>query len=353
MKNYTPTPTPKKSAGQTVFEYAVVIVVSAFIINLIKKFFEFLYKPFYYWSMSVEERANLHITKAKEKKAKRDKRMQTLKADERDPMVQYRLRYIEHPENYPDQKENEEYLKWYKEWREGKVEDPELRWAPEFYAGHNRVNSEFASYLFMQAVIAQGAIGQAKFLKTIREYYPELTPSFPEIMGDIRELRGIDEEARLHDELRKELVAMGVDEGMVQYVVDVDPSRIREAALCFKKCKEFGYSPATSSMIFKLGINPDSEGARFVKSLSEEALLPERVIIAVFKEEITKEDFVEIIKKLTRSIETFGTMFVFRRDQDGVSMYDDMMDEFLEQARAKKRDAKMETVLEKKAWEEK
>jgi hypothetical protein len=349
MKHYVPAPTPTKSAGQTIFGYIVVIAVSAFIINIIKKFFEALYRPFYYWTLSAEELVNLHIAQAKAKKEKRDERMQALKQDESNPLVQYQLRYIEHPENYVGQVENKEYLEWYQAWRAGKVEDPELRWAPEFYVGSGKVNPEFVAYLELQMKIITN---RSAFLRTVKNYYPELTPKFPEIQRNLEELKGLVEEKHLQEELRKELVAMGVDDGMVKYVENVEPAKIRETALYFKKCKEFGYTETACNVMFQLGIDPGSESAQAIQKASN-AMVPDRALIACGRGEIDADDVLEIAKDLKDVIELMGPYCIFSKDERGVSVYDLRVDEIMDKARARKRRANMEASLDKKAWEDK
>jgi len=354
MKRYTVTPTPKKSVGQVVFDYTVVIVASAFIIAIIKKVFEFLYKPFYYWSLKPEELANLHMIQAIDKKKSRDARSVSFKKNLNDPMVQYRLRYIECPDNFPNQEENKEYLKWYQEWRAGNVEDPELRWAPEFYSVNSEgvispmASSEFVSYLEMQLKVVSN---QSKLLKTISKYYPELTPTIAGLTQNIEEIKNIKEEERLHNELYDKLVACGVSGGMTKYVEDMDPSQLRDAIACFKKCREFGYSDVASSVIFKVGLEPDSEMAHQIDTMATKAWVPEKLFLAVFTGEITMDEFKKFIDGILSYLSTYGLMSLFYKDSDGVTVYDLKVEECLRTAGTNKRTNQMESSLNKKVWE--
>ena len=326
-----PTSTPK-TTGQKVANVAITLILISFIAYVFEKLFLIILKPFQYLLMKSEDFQELYVEKAKEKKVNREKRIELFKQDETDPMVQYRRRYIEHPENYIGNFENEKYLQWYKDWRKGRIDDYELRWAPAVYS-NKELNPEFVSYIELQAGLFNACGYKKAFLKTICKFYPELTPKFPEILEDIKQFKSIIEEKNLHNELYTELKAMGISDALVKEVIKMEPSKIQESAQYFKKCSEFGYTDSVSLALMKIGADPDSETARVISEWMTKALVPARVMIALGKSEIEADDIKQIADVINETCETCGTVYAYTTREDGRCLIDDKIDKVMNQAR--------------------
>jgi hypothetical protein len=341
---------PPKTTGQKAFDWAVTLILVGFIAYGLQKLFELLLRPFQYLLMKPEDFQELYVEKAQEKKANRDKRMELLKQDVSDPMVQYRLRYIEHPERYVNNSENKDYLIWYKEWREGKVDDPELRWAPPVYV-EKEVNPEFISYVEFQAKLLYDCGNRRPFLRVIRKFYPELTPKFPDILKDIEELKTLVEEKSLHNELYSELKSAGLTDGLIEEVVKMEPSKIQGAVQYFKKCMEFGYSDEVSMTIMEIGLEPGSEFAETTNKWMTKALIPASAMIALGKGEIEASDLEEIAQVIKDRCELFGMSFMYStREGNEDCFMEECINEIINQAKKRTRSKKIDNEIGEKVW---
>ena len=345
-----PTPSAPKTTGQKVADMAITLILIGFISYVFEKFFQLLLKPFLYLLMRPEDFRELYVEKALEKTENRNERAELFKQDESDPMVQYRLRYIEHPERFTADSGNEKYLRWYKDWRDGNVDDPELRWAPDVYS-EGELNPDFVAYIGLQTKLLSICGDKKTFLKVIRKFYPELTPKFPEILEDVEELKSLMEEKHLQSELFGELKSMGISDGLVKEVMKMKPEKIQGAAQYLKKCSEFGFSDSICMTLMEMGLDPSSEMAQVVNEWMTKALVPAHVMISLGKGDIEMEDVKEIAKEIGTVCDTWGLMFAYsKREEDGKCLIDDHIDEILNRATERTRSKKVYGKIGGRAW---
>jgi hypothetical protein len=338
------TPAPAKTTGQKVADYAITLILIAFIGYVFQKLFELLLKPFQYLLMKSEDYREIYLEKAVEKKRNRDNRIEQLRTDPSDPMVQYRLRFIECPDKYEGDSTNKKYLEWYKNWLEGRVQDPELRWAPAVYL-NKEINPDFVSYVGLQVDICGN-----KIIGTIRKFYPELTPRFPDILEDIKRLKSMVEEKSLHTELFTELKSMGLSDVLVNELIKMEPDKIQDAARYFQKCSEFGYPDSVSLTLMESGFELGSKEAEGVVKWMTKALLPSYVISAFVKGELEVDDLEAIAKEIGFMNDTFGVMFTYGKDVNGVCPIDELIKDIMNKAGVRIRSNRMEKQIGRKAW---
>jgi hypothetical protein len=115
--------------------------------------------------------------------------------------------------------------------------DTDLMGVPNVYLkdclGKAHINDAFLSYFENQVELHLTCPWgrRHKFLRTIRELYPEFTPRFSVISSEIKTLREDAQEGKLIEELYKEVRKMGVDKLTTTSLIEKygdDPKKFKE-----------------------------------------------------------------------------------------------------------------------------
>ena len=330
--SFNPNAHPKKSAGEKFKEDLIFLLIGTFIIYLIQKFFAFLFSPFK--AASVNGRGYIE-----ERQEAREQYMDAIEEDETDPMHQFQLRYIINPEAYKGDADNKAYKDWYEAWKRGEVIDSGLRWAPDMYNRDESMRVSFLKYMKIQWNLHRkaGLRDRMRFLRTIRDYYPEFTATLRGVKNDLARYEMMVKEDNLKETLAREINRFGLPEAIAEYLADrnMSPDQLRQAAEFLKPFVEKGYSESTC--ICALENNLTLEAADAVEQIAVKMELPVRVGIAFLKDEISGDDLVEIHKRMLELREDLGTdVFTVREGEDKM-YYDVVLDETLSNIKRRKR----------------
>jgi len=186
-QNRMPTPAPAKSLGEKIQEDIIFLIVGSCIIYIFKRFIDFLFLPLASITASQDSTTYRVLYGFGKKQITRESRRKKISCDERDPMFQYSLRFIEEPDHYRTDPDSAAYLEWFTEWKMGNIADTTLRWAPACLEPDNTMRKNFIQYLKIQWAIHKKApfLKKLIFLDTVRRYYPELTPTFKGMECDL------------------------------------------------------------------------------------------------------------------------------------------------------------------------
>lgn len=347
---------PKKSIGEQVMEDLVMLAIISFLVYVICGFFKVLFWPLRYLFMTAEEIDQEDIKKALEKKWARTAYLNQMREDPTDPMNEYLDRFVRNPEQFADDPDNDEYLKWYLIWREGKVLDSRLRWAPDVYLNEdekNYLNIEFVNYLEIQYKLHLRAGWSSRhcFLDTIRKYFPEVTPRFSAMEFEIEELKERAKTRLLKRELAEELRKLGLPEHISEALSKqkINGKELLTKAKVVKRCIEYGFEERAALFIANKGYEPDGEIAQIANHLLSKGC-PEYLAEPFLDGNIDKDELLEVLKFRTATYDLLGEG-ALETKPNGMTYAEDAFRKKLAEVKAKKKKRAIDEKAGKTAWQ--
>lgn len=337
MKHSQIRPVPKKSWSEQATEDLVFVAITIFLVYVITGLFKVLFWPLRYLFMTSGQIELEDLERAKQKIEQRGEYLKACREDPSDWIYQFR----KNPEN-------PEYMEWYILWRDGKLLDSKLRWAPDVYVD-GKFNKEFLWYLQIQLNHHHRASWANKtcFRSTIRKYFPEVSPKFAEMQGDIEALL---ERVKIHEaeaELLNAIREFGLPKEISAKLVkeDISGTELREKALVIKRGIEKGFTPDAAKFVADKGLEPDSQEAELANLMISNSV-PFPIIVSYFKGEINEDDVKELCEFGIEVIENFGGYLKDHRDQ-----YEEVMDMQLNEVRNKRQEERINQKVGKAAWQ--
>lgn len=342
-----------KSLGAQLQEDVIFIVIGCFIIYVITGIFKVIFFPFRYLLMSNAQLEEEDIQKALQKARNRDFYLAEYDSNPSNPLYQYRQRFLENPERYENDPDNEVYMEWYKAWKAGQIMDTKLCWAPNVYIkrDHKRyINPDFLNYFELQFELHQGFILRTAFLNTVRKYFPEFTPTSSGIRNDLEGLRYRSQEKHLYYTIVDEVVKLGLPEDIAKKLSKMDLSGIELKDLVgkVKKGIEHDLHPETAIFAAKRGFAPDSDEAILADKLFK-SVLPEPIIAAYFDGKIDNKDTMVLIEK-SQSVRDILGLGAFRTDENGKYPHREILMEEMRKLAAKHRSDVINMEIGDAAW---
>jgi len=338
---------PRKTAGEQLRSDMFAVIITCSLVHLISVFFKALFSPLRYLTMSREQIEREEFASSRKKIEARELRTLGFRQDESDPLIQYTARFIESPEAYAGEEENDTYRQWHEDWSKGYVVDADLRWAPDVYKGGS-FNPAFLNYLELQLGNLRG-LQKGVFVNTIRKYYPEFTADLSVISDEIEQLRKRSTERELRNELEAKIRKFGLTEKCARELAGagLTAQETVNRAKVVKRCLEKDFIQSASLCIAENGIDPDSDDASMVNYLMSNAFLPRSVVISFIRKEIDEKQVEKLISFASTTIETLGSNYLFTKS-NGTCAFEALMNEKLNELKTNTR--RMNSA--KAVWEE-
>lgn len=319
---------PRKTAGEQLRSDMLMVIITCSLVHLISVFFKVLFAPLRYLTMSREQMEREEFAQSRKKIEARELRALGFRQDDDDPMVQYTARFIESPEAYVGDEENDTYRQWHEDWSKGYVVDADLRWAPDVYKGGS-FNPAFLSYLELQLGNLRG-LQKGIFVNTIRKYYPEFTADLSVISSEIEQLRKRSTERELRNELEAKIRKYGLTDKCAKELAGagLTAQETVNRAKVVKRCLERDFIQSASLCIAENGIDPDSDDASMVNYLMSNAYLPRSIVMSFIRKEINERQMEKLISFAKTTIETMDSTYLFQKS-NGVSAFETLMNEKL------------------------
>ncbi|MBE3087013.1 MAG: hypothetical protein IMZ64_12450, partial [Bacteroidetes bacterium] len=193
MKHYQVPVPKKKTIGEQAADTLVYLVVCGTIYYLLTLIAKIFIAPFKILFMSDRGRFAAKLERARAKIRTREVVRMEFDMSEGNPMFQYLVRFKQAPDCYRNDPDNEMYRKWFESLKNGTILDTELCWAPDVYVKTptgSMYNRDFLNYFSRQFDLhgAADLKSKVKFMRTIRKFYPEFTPRFSAIPGELKDL---------------------------------------------------------------------------------------------------------------------------------------------------------------------
>ena len=302
------TPTPRKKTAGEEFKENVIFAVSMVIIFVVlERTFSLLFAPIKYLLKSDKERYEdkLAIARAKIYNRKRIREMQSLNPDSM--LKQYVNRLQMNADKYVGDPDNQVYLDWYESLKNGTLIDSGLSWAPDVYItdpDYDHVMScEFLDYLSNQVKLhlSNGSFKERHvFLQTIRNLYPEFTPTFSRILEEIEELRERVASKNLRQELISEITKKGISRDVALQIIEKNPTpeKLTEYISLAKRYAEKGYCAELTSYCLRTGNTVEPEYEVAVNSILD-CLPVDELATALIKKSLTPEEVIKIGKSIS------------------------------------------------------
>lgn len=343
-KIYQPKEEHTPSDSERFADSVLFMIIVAGILAILTRLIELIMQPF--TNPLTKDTARERIQNAFNAKVdRRDKRRGIYHSQLSDPMVQFQRRFLTHVEEYKKDRYNATYLEWYKDWTNGLVRDTQLRWAPWFES--LTPSTEFLCYLTAQLNLHRG-FARWGLLGTLRAVYPEFTPTSKGVQEDIAAYILENEQEDLKQELTAEVEALGLDAEAAAWLCTRSAAQIRVEAMFLKKCVEQGHSTATAIALLKnKKVEPGSLEAKVVEGLLNVGL-PEEVASSYLKGKLTFEEVKEMVESVTNLKDVFGLDF-YSKYPDGTDVDQALVAEVVRKVKTKKREAKLEAVLQRNA----
>jgi hypothetical protein len=166
---------------------------------------------------------------------------------------------------------------------------------------------------------------------------------------DIKGYRGEVYEEEISDMLKAELGKFGLGDELSEYLTKkkMNPENLRKEAEFLKKCTEFGCHPEVAVSMLENGIEPDAAEAELIRSMLLDHQFPDFIVPLVLKGQLNPDETYEVAEKAASLRENFGTS-VFVEDDDGLTMYDKVLRQFIDEILVNKRIRKVDAVCSKK-----
>jgi len=336
MKDFRTHQFEKKNLSTQFREDVTFVIIGCFFLYMFQKFLSFLFSPLQIQSPEeVEERLEEKIA---DKMNAREERLHRINNDSSDPMYQFLLRFVESPDKYKRDPDNQIYQEWYKEWEKGNVIDSTLRWAPNIFKRGEEMNPVFIEYMKIQLNLHKRASlrKRIQFSNTIHKYYPELSPGLKNLEHDLAnyeaEIVGMGMHKALHDEMQK----FGLPDEITEYLINLnmEPADLRGTAKIMKNRMEKGVSSELCIFAYENKLKDNLVAA--IHLITDQTGLPIRVGYAYFKNELTIEEVKELHNFMLRILESYEGDAFEVIESKGKTAYDDYLDNQLEFYRAKK-----------------
>lgn len=300
-------------------------IISGIIIYIFVAFFDWLLEPFHRKSTRDDHRERID-----EKQKQRNEYLSFIERDENDPMFQYQLRFLEEPKKFRGDPDNKVYEKWYGSWKKGEVLDSTLRWVPVMYDCNDDMTPEFLAYMKTQYFLHKdraGFFNKRRFLKTIRDYYPEFSASFRGMGEDLARYCSTATDNSVEEDLRSEMIRFGLSDDYADYLIeqDLSPAELKKVAVFFRECIQRDIRLEVAVISYINGWTTEFQVVEKLEELTEQSKMPTRAIVAYMKREITLED----LSALTNDVRE-----LYSPEDDDLGEY---VDDQLKKIRAKNR----------------
>ena len=331
-----------KSAGERLKDDLIYMAIGCIIVTAFNKFIEFIMKPLRAPTLDEDGINERNERTAEEKEEARAKYYEEIETDESDPMHQFQLRFLLKAENFKARKEaaeNKQFKEWYLSWKRGEILDSGLRWAPEITL-NGKFNPAFVSYMKIQYTLHKSAtfIQRRLFYRTIDKYFPEFTPNPRDLAHELSALDSMLEERKLENDLKDAIKKYGLCKELADYLVDANPSKIKEQAEVLKVYQDSKFDPKTC--ICALENNLDVESARVIDKVVVDFCLPTKVGLAYLKKQIDENDIMELVSMVNFQIASCGDGVFDCRKGSTATYLDEVLDSSLLRCKAKNRLAK-------------
>lgn len=297
-KSYASFKTEEKSFGEKVRDDIVFLVIICSIYFVFEQLFRVILFPFRLLFMSGDQKEEHNLRRARKKVCARNEYHKNLQKDPQDLMYQYYERFIEHPDQYKDDPDNEAYKRWHDDWLDGKILDSGMRWAPKVSFG-KKLNEAFVNYAAMQVELHSqaSAADKMRFLHTLKKYYPELTPTINGARDDLDSMKKIFEDERLSREIVKDLCKRGVPRDTAKKLVQqgLEPHELKKKADIIHLCGEHNFCESGAEYILTRNLPVDSDEAEFA-NVAAEKNMTHNSIDAFLEGKITKDDALELCR---------------------------------------------------------
>jgi hypothetical protein len=325
-------PRREPTAGEKAMNQVFLLLIGFVILWIFQVFLEILFRPFRIVTNADREKAYDN------KQSEREARLRLIAKDSNDPMYQFYDRFIDNPEKWEGDPDNDAYKAWYEDWKSGKVLDTTMRWAPKCTEDYGAtLCSNFIRYMKIQWALHKEALfwNRMRFLETVSQFYPELTPTFKGIELDLAGYEADAKNDNLEKTLKEEIEKLGLPEELTDYLVDhkVSASRFKGTVKALKKYFEMGYEPETCICAVENKIS-DITKLEAINKVVADRCLPARVGLAFVKKEITEEELTSLETLINGYREDGVDIY---SEEDGVSMYDFYCDDALKHYKTIKR----------------
>ena len=128
---------------------------------------------------------------------------------------------------------------------------------------------------------------------------------------------------------------------------NMNPENLRKEAEFLKKCSEFGCHPEVAISMLENGVEPDTTEAEVIRSMLLDHQFPDFIVPMVLKGQLTPDETYEVAEKAASLRENFGTS-IFIEEDDGLTMYDKLLRQFIDEIKTNKRIRKVDAVCSKK-----
>ncbi len=317
----------------------VILTIGIFLIYLVVKFFDFIFSPL---KRHTQEEISDQVDEAIKQKRenRRLKRKKSLPSN--DPMEQFYLRFVSHPEEYKNDIDNDVYSDWFDAWKKGKIIDSDLRWAPDIFKGildDDTLRPGFVQYMKIQLALHKrtSLLHKMVFTNTIFRFYPELTAGLKGLEEDLAHYETENDEDGAVSDLMDEIKAFGLPDELAEYLINKDTNArtLRKEAVILKEHTDNGFSPETCICALENKVKNQSY-LKVIDKMTTEAGLPARAAMARINEQITDEQLLELITHMEDLRGSWG-MDIYEPaiDGDGETHYDQFVDGKLNEYKGK------------------
>ena len=336
MKEFRTHQFEKKNLSTQFREDITFVIVGCFILYIFQKFLSFLFSPLH--MKSTEEVETRLEEKIADKVFAREERLHRINQTPSDPMYQYLLRFVESPDKYRNDPDNQIYKEWFQEWKNGNIIDSTLRWVPNVFKRNEEMNPVFIEYMKIQLNIHKKASFGKKmqFSNTLHKYYPELSPGLKNLEHDLAhyeaEVVGMDMHKAFHDEIQK----FGLPDEIAEYLINLNmkPADLKKTAKVMKDKMEKGISSELCIFAYENKLKDSSVAA--IHLITDQTGLPIRAGAAYLKNELTIEEAKELNEHMQQVLDTYGRDAFEVIEGSDKTAYDAILDNQLEHYRAKK-----------------
>jgi len=337
MQAYKSMIQPRKEPTDTqkIMSHIFLIILGTAIIAVFQVFLNILFRPFHI--ESDEERDEAYGEKCDE----RDSRLRMIAEDVNDPMYQFYDRFIENPDKWKNDPDNDVYKKWYEDWKSGKILDTTMRWAPKCTEDEGEtLCPNFIQYMKIQWALHVKASfwNRINFLRTVFKCYPELTPTFK---GMEQDLVGYESDARkdnLENELKAECEKIGLCEDLSDYLLDqkVSSTKFQNMTATLKKYSEMGYEPETCICAVENKIT-DPRELDTINRVMTDRHLPVWIGLALVKGDMTEKEVARLEDLINSYKEELGDSIYYPSEEYETSLFHHYCTDALRHFKAEKR----------------
>lgn len=336
---------PEKSNGQKLKENLIFMTVACIFLNIIDRAIEFIAKPLR--TPVNDDTDDFKEEKDADKRQARIEYYARISDDDTDPMYQFQLRHLTDVEKFrsrSDTPTNKALKDWYLSWKRGEVIDSALRWAPDVLLEDGEsYNPAFIQYMKIQLDLHKKTASFFKrkvFSNTINKYYPELSSNLTRLERDLAALESLVEEEKLKIDLKEAIKTYGLPDDLADYLIEnnAGPAKLKAQAQSLKEFHDRRMQSVTCICAMENKLTMDC--AQVVDKVVTEFKLPAKVGLAYANKEITIADITNLVESMDYLCGTYGDDIYHIREGENFTIYDEFIDEFLKEYKAKKRQLK-------------